>query len=276
MLISLLIFGGFGLATTPLILELVVETHYPAPEATAAGAIFLFGQIVGAVIITLSPILAVPASAADVTNNRCKGVSAGNIGGLFGAITSGIKVNDGDLSKELELAPAPAQDLMDMKWWNAALSVLAALSCCIFVVFFRADYVRTKIEQKEAAKKILNFCRRGSAGGDIGNDANGRRARSTASAEGLRGSASASAERGSATSAERKRRNGGNQRESDGPRRGTRRDLSNDAASSSIDSVIAENELDDDAFSPVNSSLETRLRRPRDATGDGIAGNVNF
>ena len=45
-LTSLLIFGGFGLAACPLILELVVETQYPAPEATGTVVVVVFVVVV--------------------------------------------------------------------------------------------------------------------------------------------------------------------------------------------------------------------------------------
>ena len=74
----------------PLTLELVVETQYPAPEATASGLVFFVGQIVGAVTMPVANLLATSASAADLEINTCGG------GGRNG------ESGDGDLSSTIE------------------------------------------------------------------------------------------------------------------------------------------------------------------------------
>ena len=115
----------------PLTLELVVETQYPAPEATASGLVFFVGQIVGAVTMPVANLLATSASAADLEINTC------GRGGRNG------ESGDGDLSSTIEPR--------DFTWTNVFLCALASISCCALILFFRADYVRTRVEKKSQA-----------------------------------------------------------------------------------------------------------------------------
>ena len=53
-LITLLVFGGAGLAAVPLMSELVVESTYPVGEATSTGIAMIASQLLSTIFILLS------------------------------------------------------------------------------------------------------------------------------------------------------------------------------------------------------------------------------
>ena len=103
----------------------------------------------------MAPVLGIPASTADT--NQCRG---GGEGGGAAAAAAGSGGRGGLIHVINKNSSSPS--LADMTWLNVFMSCLASASCCLFVIFFKADYVRTKAEKRDAASKILNFCRRGS------------------------------------------------------------------------------------------------------------------
>ena len=155
LVLSLLIYGGCALACYPVVLELVVETQFPAPEATASGLVFLVGQIVGAALLIIGDSLATTLSDKDKDENKCNGsvtATAGYYRGVdFGNRSFGVGADIGDSSED-----AQASVPRDMTWANAFLCGVAALSAIVFM-FFRADYVRTRAEEQNAAVKAENL-----------------------------------------------------------------------------------------------------------------------
>ena len=182
-------YGGCALTCYPLTLELVVETQFPAPEATAAGLVFLVGQIVGAATLIIADLLAREPSTEDLRSNTCglDGAFGGSIGemlesGIDGGFGGDIDENGtrGRFPQNLSYATESINTLYDnstqlinndspeenpfpprdLTYSNVFLCVVASISCCIFTLMFRADYVRTREEKKMkgSAEKQESCC----------------------------------------------------------------------------------------------------------------------
>ena len=152
LLLSLLLYGGCALTCYPLTLELVVETQFPAPEATAAGLVFLVGQIVGAITLIVGDLLATPATAFDLARSTCEGGGSSAGYGGSGAGYGGSGAGQGN-SLGLNASPSPPSGALaprDLSLTNVFLCALASASCCLFVLGLHADYVRSRVEKRGA------------------------------------------------------------------------------------------------------------------------------
>uniref|UniRef100_H2YDV9 Major facilitator superfamily (MFS) profile domain-containing protein n=1 Tax=Ciona savignyi TaxID=51511 RepID=H2YDV9_CIOSA len=113
--------GFYGMPLFPLGNELVVETTYPAEPSSSTGLVFLSGQLQGMLLILTMQNLANPVSEHFTNLTRC---------------------NSENYSKKW-LKPT----VRDMTTPCYALMGYSIFVCLVFVIFFRTDYRRIKLEE---------------------------------------------------------------------------------------------------------------------------------